>query len=102
MSAIRLLQQTEQQINKLLRVMLIQLRGKGTAFFGNTQMKTECQCSKCSIVANVMLPPARRGDMSGVRPSLSRPVGNPSGLKKRTINERQLMEVCNATPPPLL
>ena len=40
--------------------------------------------------------------MSGVRPSLSRPVGNPSGLKKRTINERQLMEVCNATPPPLL
>ena len=54
------------------------------------------------IVANVMLPPARRGDMSGVCPSLSRPVGNPSGLKKRTINERQLMEVCNATPPPLL
>ena len=33
MFAIRLLQQIEQQINKLLRVMLIQLRGKGTAFF---------------------------------------------------------------------
>ena len=33
MFAIRLLQQTEQQINKLLRVILIQFRGKGTAFF---------------------------------------------------------------------
>ena len=33
MFAIRLLQQTEQQINKWLRVILIQLRGKGTAFF---------------------------------------------------------------------
>ena len=38
MSAIRLLQQTEQQINKLLRVILIQFRGKGTAFFCITQM----------------------------------------------------------------
>ena len=33
MFAIRLLQQIEQQINKLLRVILIQFRSKGTAFF---------------------------------------------------------------------